>query len=143
MIAGVKVESVKRIPNIKGDIFHGLRCSEEGFESFGEAYFSRVHNNEIKGWKKHTKMVLNLLVPVGVIKFVMYDDRPESETQGEFFEITLSPDNYHRLKIPADIWMSFQGLDDGINLLLNIASIEHDPTESVGCDLSEIPYSWN
>ena len=35
-------------------------------------------------------MTLNLSVPVGEIKFVLYDDRKNSKTFGEFDEINLS-----------------------------------------------------
>ena len=29
----------------------------------------------IKGWKRHKKMVLNLIVPIGSVRFILYDDR--------------------------------------------------------------------
>jgi dTDP-4-dehydrorhamnose 3,5-epimerase len=88
-------------------------------------------------------MTLNLIVPIGEIKFVMHDDRENSITKGKFFEIILSPNNYKRLTIPPNIWMGFQGRGIGLNLLLNIADIEHDPNEAIRAELSNITYSWN
>lgn len=140
MIAGVILTPLKRIANEKGDIYHAMKCSEESFSSFGEAYFSTVHMGDVKGWKKHTKMILNLVVPVGSIKFVAYDDRPDSATYKVFYEVILSKDNYCRLTVPPNVWLSFQGIGENLNLLLNLASIEHDPNESESCFISDIKY---
>ncbi|WP_087024103.1 dTDP-4-dehydrorhamnose 3,5-epimerase family protein [Thaumasiovibrio subtropicus] len=140
MIDGITVTPLKKIAHDKGDIFHALKCSETSFSKFGEAYFSTVKKGAVKGWKLHREMVLNLVVPVGSVRFVCFDSRVDSATFEQFFEVTLSPCNYCRLTVPNGIWMAFQGIGEGTNLLLNIASIEHDPTESTTCDLSEIAY---
>ena len=49
------------------------------FNHFKESYFSTVNGDVIKPWKKHNKMTLNLVVPLGEIKFVLFDDRRESK----------------------------------------------------------------
>jgi len=143
MITGLVLTPLKRIENPKGDIFHVLKCSESNFSQFGEAYFSTVHSNDIKGWKKHTKMILNLVVPVGAVKFVVYDDRENSESYGKFHEEILSVDNYCRLTVPPGVWVAFKGLGVGSNLLLNIASIEHDPLEAMSVSLEHFNYNWS
>lgn len=134
---GVVVTDLKQINHPKGDIFHGMKSMDETYFGFGEAYFSNVHFNEIKGWKKHTKMVLNLIVPVGSIEFIIYD-----EINNEFFNIILSSTNYKRLTILPNLWVAFKGISKEQNLLLNIASIEHDPDESDTKRLDEINYEW-
>jgi len=133
---GVIVTPLKQIHHPKGDVFHGMKKSDAGFDGFGEAYFSTINKNDIKGWKKHTEMTLNLVVPVGEIKFVMYDEKTK-----EFFSVTLSQSNYQRLTIKPNIWMAFQGVGE-YNMLLNLASIEHDSNESVNLEISEIKYAW-
>jgi len=132
----VIVTPLKQIKNPKGDIYHGMKKSDEGFDGFGEAYFSTVHKDDIKGWKKHTRMTLNLVVPVGAIEFVVYDEDEKS-----FFSETLSQENYKRLTVKPGAWMAFRGVGEQ-NMLLNIASIEHDPNEAVNIELSEINYEW-
>ncbi|NQX96596.1 MAG: dTDP-4-dehydrorhamnose 3,5-epimerase family protein [Flavobacteriales bacterium] len=143
MIADLIVTPLRRIENVKGDIYHALKCSESSFSQFGEAYFSTVLPSEIKGWKKHAKMVLNLIVPVGAVRFVLFDDRVNSKTYGQFYEEILSADNYCRLTVPAGIWMAFQGNGPDLNLLLNIASIEHDPLEAQTVSLDHFNYDWS
>ena len=120
----------------------GMKKSDTGFVDFGEAYFSTIKYQEIKPWKKHLSMTLNLVVPVGEIKFVLCDGREESPSYNNFMEIILSPENYYRLTIPPNIWMAFQGIGKELNLLLNIADIEHNPEEIQRLDLEEIPYNW-
>ncbi len=133
---GVILTPLKQIYHPKGDIFHAMKKSDIGFDGFGEAYFSTINQNDIKGWKKHTKMTLNIVVPVGNIEFVVYD-----ENSKEFFSTKLSHNNYQRLTVKAGLWMAFKGLDK-YNMLLNLASIEHDPNEAVNIELNEINYKW-
>ena len=133
---GVILTPLKQIYHPKGDIFHAMKNSDIGFDGFGEAYFSTINQNDIKGWKKHTKMTLNIIVPVGNIEFVVYD-----ENSKEFFSTKLSHNNYQRLTIKAGLWMAFKGLDK-YNMLLNLASIEHDPNEAINIGIEEIKYEW-
>lgn len=127
---------LKQIFNPKGDIFHAMKKSDIGFDGFGEAYFSTVKKDDIKGWKKHTKMTLNLIVPIGEIEFIIYDE----DTQ-EFESIKLSPNNYQRLTVKPNLWMAFRGCGE-YNMLLNLASIEHDPSEAETLELEQIKYEW-
>ena len=70
----VVVTPLKKIDNPKGNILHGLKNSDASYDGFGEAYFSTVNSGAVKGWKKHHKMKMNLLVPVGSVVFYLRDD---------------------------------------------------------------------
>lgn len=131
---GVILTPLKQIHNPKGDVFHAMKKSDLGFDGFGEAYFSTINKNDIKGWKKHTRMILNLIVPIGEIEFIVHD-----ENKNEFLTVKLSQNNYQRLTINPHLWVAFRGLSD-YNLLLNLASIEHDPSEAVNIDIDCIKY---
>lgn len=131
------VTPLKQIFHPKGDIYHAMKKSDDGFEGFGEAYFSTINKNEIKGWKKHTRMTLNVVVPIGEIEFVLYD-----EENKEFFSIKLSQNNYKRLTVKPNLWVAFRGIGKH-NILLNLASIEHDSLEAINIELSELKYEWN
>lgn len=133
---GVIVTPLRQIHHPKGDIYHAMKKSDDGFGGFGEAYFSTINQDEIKGWKKHTQMTLNLVVAAGEIKFVVYDE----ETK-EFFSATLSQNNYQRLTVKPNLWMAFQGVGE-YNMLLNLASIEHNPNEAINIGIEEIKYEW-
>ena len=142
-LEGVILTPLKKIQHPKGDIFHGMRKSDEGFVGFGETYFSTIKGGEIKGWNKHKRMTLNLIVPVGKVTFVIYDDREKSNSKGNFFEIEISSDNYQRLTVPPGLWLAFKGKNNETNLILNVADMEHDPDEIERLNLDQIEYYWN
>ena len=70
-IDGVKVISLKKIPDERGSIFHMLRSSDPHFTKFGEIYFSKIYKNALKGWHVHKKITLNYCVVSGIIKLVL------------------------------------------------------------------------
>jgi dTDP-4-dehydrorhamnose 3,5-epimerase len=142
-VEGVILTPLKQIYHPQGDVFHGMKASDPGYNGFGEAYFSTIHYKDIKPWKKHLRMILNFVIPVGKIRFVIYDDRVNSPTNGSFFDATLGEDNYQRITIPAEVWVAFSGVGTGLNLLLNLADIEHDPMEIERKEnLEDIKYTW-
>ncbi len=124
-----------------GNVMHAMKESSAGYAGFGEAYFSQVNNGAIKAWKRHKEMTLNLMVPAGKIRFVLFDDRNASNNQ--FQELIISSDNYCRLTVPPMIWMGFQGLSDSGSMLLNIANIEHNPHEVDKKNIEQIEFNWN
>jgi len=129
-IQGISLIPLKIITGESGTVMHNLKKSDSDFAGFGEAYFSTVMHGAIKGWKRHNRMILNITVPVGSIKFIIYDDRKSSQSKGTYGEVILSPANYFRLTVQPGLWMAFEGVSSGLNLLLNVASIEHDPGEA-------------
>ncbi len=144
MIDGVRVIPLKQIPDERGKIMHMLRNDADGFLGFGEIYFSCIYPGAIKGWHIHKKMVLNYAVPFGHIKFVLYDNRPESSTQGELQEIFLGPDNYCLVTVPPMVWNGFKGIGTDMAIVANCSSIPHDSTEIDRMDPFDpsIPYDW-
>lgn len=136
-LEGVLLTPLRIIDGPNGQVFHALKATDSSFAGFGEAYFSTVSAGARKGWKKHTRMVLNLVVISGEIRFVMYDDRAESSTYKQSQTVTLSLANYQRLTVPPGIWMAFEGMAAGTNMLINLASIPHDPAEAENLPLDQ------
>ena len=142
VIDGVLLAPLRVIDTPGGDVLHGVKQGDLGFDGFGEAYFSTVEEGAIKAWKRHHEMVLNLIVPEGAVRFVLFDDRPESTTFGKYQEINLSRKNYQRLTVPPMLWIGFQGISEGENILLNVACIPHRSDEADRLALEEIEYYW-
>ena len=141
MIKDIVITHLDVIDTLGGNVLHAMKKSSIGYSGFGEAYFSQVDKGTIKAWKRHKKMTLNLIVPVGEIRFTLFDDREVSNTQ--FQEVVISKNNYCRLTVPPMIWMGFQGLSVGGALLLNIANIEHDANETDRLEIDKINYDWS
>lgn len=143
MIEGVTLYPLRHIQVPKGDIYHALKCTDEGYCGFGEAYFSEIEHGAVKGWKRHNRMSLNIVVIKGEIGFVIYDDRKGSRTEGEFTEIRLSPNgNYQRLTLSPGLWMAFYGVAKDTSMLMDIIPEPHDPGEADRKDLSEIIFDF-
>lgn len=133
--ACAQIVPLRHIPLEKGDVRHCLKASDATFQTFGEAYFTAVTPGFVKGWKKHTRMQMHLTVPVGNVKFHLRTQDPQA-----YCSVTLGQDNYQRLVVDPGIWMAFEAASDEANLILNIASIEHDPNEAVDVPLDSFPY---
>ncbi|WP_411034593.1 dTDP-4-dehydrorhamnose 3,5-epimerase [Shinella sp. BYT-45] len=119
---------LKRIATPKGDVMHGLKAGDPGYAGFGEAYFSLVNAGETKGWKRHFRMTLNLVCAAGRVRVVV-----RGEDGGVVLDTQLSPDAtelYNRLTVPPGYFVAFKGLAPGASMLLNVASIPHDPDEA-------------
>ena len=144
MIDGVLVHPLGRIPDERGKIMHMLRCDDPHFERFGEIYFSVVYPGVIKGWHLHKEMTLNYAVVSGMIKLVLYDDRPDSPTRGELQELFIGESNYVLVRIPPGVWNGFKGIGVAPAIVANCATLPHDPDEIVRMDPfdNHIPYDW-
>ena len=140
MLEGFKIIKLKQYFLEEGKLFHGLKNSDDGYDKFGEIYFSFINKNSIKAWKYHKKMTLNLIVPVGSIRFNFLDFREESSTFKEKFALTLSNKDYSRLTVPPKIWFGFKGLGDKTNLLVNIANMPHDDNEVETKDIDKFEF---
>jgi dTDP-4-dehydrorhamnose 3,5-epimerase len=141
MIKGVIISHLDVIDTPGGNVMHAMKGASAGYSGFGEAYFSQIDKGAIKAWKRHKKMTLNLIVPVGKIQFVLFDDREVSNTQ--FQEVIISKDNYCRLTVPPMVWMCFKNLSNEDSMLLNIANIEHDSNEVDRLEIDKINYNWS
>ena len=128
LITGVFLHPLQIIEGENGDVMKVLRSENGITKTFGEAYFSTVKKGAFKGWKQHTRMQLNITVPVGSIKFFFLNNNfLEKETAC----IELSRNNYFLLTVEPGVWMGFEGMGEDVNILLNIASIPHDPDEAL------------
>ncbi|MCW5682811.1 MAG: dTDP-4-dehydrorhamnose 3,5-epimerase [Pseudolabrys sp.] len=125
------------IPLAAGDVMHAMKSSSPGYAGFGEAYFSCLVPGAMKGWKKHSRMTLNLVVPVGVVRFGIVD----ADTQ-EARLYQLGPQNYVRLTVPPGLWMAFRSGSSETSIVLNLADIEHDPSEAETLAQDAVPFDW-
>ncbi|APL93058.1 dTDP-4-dehydrorhamnose 3,5-epimerase [Sphingomonas sp. BHC-A] len=136
------VTPLKRIATPGGEVMHAIKAVEDSYAGFGEAYFSTVEKGAVKGWKRHNRMTLNLVVPVGAVEFVIHDSQAAAEDE-RFRSFTIgATGDYARLTVPPGLWMAFSGRADGLNLVLNVANIGHDPDEVDRAELDAFPWTF-
>jgi dTDP-4-dehydrorhamnose 3,5-epimerase len=131
---------LSRIITPDGDVCHAMKQSDSGYSGFGEAYFSWIGLGKVKAWKRHTRMILNLVVPVGSVRFVFCTHN----TSGlpEYRVETIGIDRAMRVTVPPGVWFGFQGIKEEQSLVLNIANIEHDPNEVERINVHQLNYNW-
>ena len=145
VIADLIITPLKQIGDERGAVFHFLKSDSISYKNFGEAYFSKINEGIVKGWKYHKIADQNFCVPFGAVKIVVFDNRPDSKTFGVVQEILLDDkENYQLLSMPACLWYSFKSLSDNYSILANIINITHSPEESLTLPIgtTKIPYEW-
>ena len=120
----IKIKKLKKFKLEDGDVYHALKASESEYYGFKEAYFSTIKNNKIKAWKRHYKMTMNLIVPIGKVQFVFYD-----ENKNLLKNLMIGEENYSRITVPPMIWFGFKGFSLNTSYILNISNEIHDPLE--------------
>ena len=143
-IEGVVVQPLKRIPDERGTILHGIR-SDNILTPFGEVYFKRLYGGVVNGWHIHETLKLNYICVHGMIKLVLFDVRPDSTTKGNLMEIFFGDDNYCMVHIPCGIANASKGMTYPFAISCNVASEAHNPNlkyKRIDPHSGEIPYDW-
>ena len=135
-LKNIKIIKLKKIIGKNGSVLHCLKNNEKSFVQFGEVYISTINKNKVKAWKFHKKMFLNLIVPLGKVAFVFYNEKTN-----KFRFKTVGENNYCRVFVPPKIWYGFKGLGSK-NLVINIASIKHNDSEQLNKKVSQINFDW-
>jgi len=79
---------------------------------------------------------MNLVVPVGKVKFVFYNGN-------KFKALIIGENNYKRIFVPSNVYFAFQNLSKKKSLIVNNASIIHqNRNETLVKSLNKINYSW-
>ena len=133
----IKETDLKKIATEGGRVVKVIDSTSEDYSGFGEVYVSYVAHGVIRGWKMHTLLKSNLIVVVGKVRFVFFD-----QNSGEFSEYILSEQLDKRLTIEPGLWFAFEGLAAGESAILNVADRRHDPDESLHSELSSFSYRW-
>lgn len=145
MIEGVKVIKLPQYPDERGTVSLMLKKSDPHFTSFGQVYFSTIYPGVIKGWHLNEVMALNYCVPYGMIKLVLYDDRPNSSTKGELMEIFMGGKNYVLVHIPTGVWNGFKCIGGKEAILCNCAesTYEENKQQRISPFDKKVPYNWD
>lgn len=143
-IDGVRLRPLRRIPDERGTIMHGLR-TDQSLSPLGEVYFKKLYDGVVNGWHAHETLALNYICLTGMIKLVLYDLRPTSPTHGLLEEIFFGDDNYCLVHIPPGIANGSKGMTSPFALMCNLASEAHNPNlryRRIDPHSGEIPYDW-
>jgi dTDP-4-dehydrorhamnose 3,5-epimerase len=138
-IPGLTITPLRRIHHELGDILHIMRTSTNESLDIKEIYASSVSRFKRKGWKRHLRLTLNLVVIEGAINFSFVDDR---ENNGKIVALSYHVDplhNHSQITVPPLVWVAFEGLKAS-NILVNCIAELHDPLEQQNIPLDSFPF---
>ena len=144
MINDVIITPLKKIPDERGAIMHMMRADSPVFKKFGEVYFSIAYPGVIKGWHEHTEQTQNYAVISGMIKLVLYDNRPESSTYKEIMELFVGDLNYCLITIPIGIINGYKCIGNSKCIVANCSDLPYQDGEMLRYDphSDKIDYEW-
>ena len=100
----------------------------------------------IKGWGMHQFHDDRYFILFGELLLVLYDDRPNSPTNGFVAKVAMSEYRRQLINIPAGVWHGLQNLGSSDALLLNFPTHAYDYADPdhyrLPWDSPEIPYAW-
>ena len=146
MIQGVKIKKLKVIPDERGRLMEMLRCDDDFFTKFGQAYMTAAYPGVVKGWHYHKIQADNMTIIKGMMKVVLYDDRKNSKTYEEVNEFFVGEHNPALIHIPAGVMHGFKCISEAEAICINIPTEPYNyekPDEyRVDPHSKEIPYDW-
>lgn len=146
MIDGVRVKHLKVIPDERGRLMEILRSDDEIFLEFGQVYMTTVYPGVVKAWHYHKKQTDNLTCLVGMVKLVLYDNRPESSTYKKIDEFFIGVHNPVLVQIPPMVLHGFKGISENEAVVVNIPdklyNYEQPDEYRIDPHSNDILYEW-
>lgn len=146
MIDGVAIKRLTVHVDERGSLMEILRSDDEIFEKFGQCYVSLNYPGVIRAWHYHRRQTDYFCAVKGMIKVVLYDDRPESPTRGELQEVFIGERNHVLLRIPAGVLHGYKTIGVEPSLLLNFPTEVYNPEQPdeyrLPYNSPQVPYDW-
>lgn len=110
------------------------------------AYQIVIRPGAVKGWVAHDHQDDRLFASLGVVRIVLFDDRPVSPTRGMVNEIHLGERNRGLVVIPRGVFHAVQNIGVGDALLMNLPTraYNHQSPDKrrLPVDDTRIPYRF-
>lgn len=146
MIDGVKVKTLKVIPDERGRLMEILRRDDELFGAFGQVYATTTLPGVVKAWHKHEKQTDNVACVAGMIKLALFDGREGSPSQGELSQFYLGVHRPILVQIPAGVWHGWMCVSPEEAVVVNVPTEpfnpDHPDEQRLDPHESFIPYDW-
>lgn len=141
MLDGVVVVPRLVIPDYRGKVQRVWR-EEEQLVRGHEVYVSTVYPGIIKGWHGYYSKEIFYTVVKGMVKLVLYDDRPDSDTYADYQELYIGERNPVSVKIPHGIMNAFQGLGMEESVVVVVASEVFNENTTIRWNIEDLDYDW-
>ncbi len=146
MIDGVQIKDLTRHLDERGYVMEILRSDDPLFQRFGQVYVSACFPGMIKAWHAHERQTDCFCCLQGNVKIGLYDDRPDSPTNGQADAVVIGVLRPRIVMVPPGIWHGFMAVGDETAVVLNVPNevyVHENPDElRRPCDDPQIPFNW-
>jgi dTDP-4-dehydrorhamnose 3,5-epimerase len=146
-IDGVRIREARTIPDDRGTVCVAYD-PRWGFteEPMVYCYEVTIRPGAVKGWILHETYDDRLFLAAGTVRWVLFDERPDSPTRGKLSELFF--DEHHRslLRIPRGVWHAVQNVGARDSRMINFPTAPYDyenPDKTrLPLDTDRIPYRF-
>jgi dTDP-4-dehydrorhamnose 3,5-epimerase len=146
MIDGVRLKTLRVVPDERGRLMEILRKDDELFRAFGQVYVTTTYPGVVKAWHRHARQTDNIACVAGMIKVALYDDREGSPTRGLVDQFYLGVHAPALLQVPAGVWHGWMGVSLEEAVIVNVPTEAYDRSapDEQRRDAHDpgIPYDW-
>jgi dTDP-4-dehydrorhamnose 3,5-epimerase len=146
MIDGVRIKSLKVVPDERGRLMEILRADDEIFKEFGQVYLTTAYPGVVKAWHSHERQWDYLACIRGMMKVVLYDPRADSPTRGRVEEFFMGEHQPILVRIPPLVYHGFKCISAYEAIVINCPTAVYDrahPDEiRIDPHDNDIPYDW-
>ncbi|MHC4249369.1 MAG: polysaccharide biosynthesis C-terminal domain-containing protein [Planctomycetota bacterium] len=147
MIEGVAVKPIHVIADERGRVIEVLRSDDPLFERFGQVFVSTAYPGVVKAWRRHKRQTSFLAVVCGMARVGLYDDREDSPTHREVYELCAGDHNPVIVRIPPGVWYGYKCVSEAECVVMNIPSrlrSHAEPDEErAPAHGGDIPFDWS
>jgi dTDP-4-dehydrorhamnose 3,5-epimerase len=132
----------------RGFLMEILRCDDEHFIRFGQAYITtcdpQAGGPVVKAWHRHRLQHDRFCAIRGKAKVGLYDNREGSPTKGEAQAVILGDGNDFLVQIPPNVWHGFMplGLEPAWILNLPTEPYNRDDPDEERAPWDAFPFAW-
>ena len=146
MIEGVKIKTLRVIPDERGRLMEILRRDDEIFTKFGQIYITTAYPGVIKAWHYHRIQTDNLVAIAGMAKVALYDARENSPTYKKVEEYFMGVHNPLLIQIPPMVYHGYKCISSEEAVVINCPTEPYNRTTPDECRVdpfnNDIPYNW-
>lgn len=146
MIEGVRIKTLRVIPDERGRLMEILRRDDEIFTKFGQIYITTAYPGVIKAWHYHKIQTDNLAAVVGMAKVALYDAREKSPTYKRVEEYFIGIHSPLLIQIPPMVYHGYKCISSEEAVVINCPTEPYNRTNPDECRVdpfnSDIPYNW-
>ena len=147
MIDGVKTKQLRPVCDERGRLMEVFRSDWPEFIRFGQVYMTTAYPGVVKAWHYHKKQTDSFICIKGMMKVVLFDNRPGSKTKGEINEFFIGEHNMMLVQIPKLVYHGFKCISDKEAAILNVPTELYNykfPDEyRLPAHTKKIPYDWS